>query len=146
MIYDITKTTPPEIPTLGNGLETQRLLLSQTSKDMFQPEHPCFTHLWGRKSRVQSSSTRAANGSNHVVRYGLCVHTGSVLVCTFSSLAAMLAASSTFTVSVNRVFSLVFTASCRSSSAILIACWLLSSASRINSSIVKSIIHSSYKF
>ena len=72
MIYDITKTTPPEIPTLGKGLETQRLLLSQTSKDMFQPEHPCFTHLWGRKSRVQSSSTRAANGSNRAVRYAFC--------------------------------------------------------------------------
>ena len=25
---------------LGKGLETQKLLLSQTSKDMFQPEHP----------------------------------------------------------------------------------------------------------
>ena len=49
MIYDITKTTPPEIPTLGKGLETQRLLLSQTSKDMFQPEHPLLYAPLGSK-------------------------------------------------------------------------------------------------
>ena len=49
MIYDITKTTPPEMPTLGKGLETQRLLLSQTSKDMFQPEHPLLYAPLGSK-------------------------------------------------------------------------------------------------
>ena len=49
MIYDITKTTPPEMPTLGKGLETQKLLLSQTSKDMFQPEHPLLYAPLGSK-------------------------------------------------------------------------------------------------
>ena len=49
MIYDITRTTPPEMPTLGKGLETQKLLLSQTSKDMFQPEHPMLYAPLGAK-------------------------------------------------------------------------------------------------
>ena len=49
MIYDITKPTPPEMPNLGKGLETQRLLLSQTSKDMFQPEHPMLYAPLGAK-------------------------------------------------------------------------------------------------
>ena len=39
-MYDITRPTPPAQPHLGKGLETQRLLLSQTSKDMYEPEHP----------------------------------------------------------------------------------------------------------
>ena len=49
MIYDITNPTPPDMPTLGKGLETQRLLLSQTSKDMFQPEHPMLYAPLGSK-------------------------------------------------------------------------------------------------
>lgn len=49
MIYDITKPTPPKMPPLGKGLETQRLLLSQTSKDMFQPEHPLLYAPLGAK-------------------------------------------------------------------------------------------------
>ena len=49
MIYDITRTTPPEMPTLGKGLETQKLLLSQTSKDMFQPEQPMLYAPLGAK-------------------------------------------------------------------------------------------------
>ena len=49
MIYDITRPMPPEMPTLGRGLETQRLLLSQTSKDMFQPEHPLLYAPLGSK-------------------------------------------------------------------------------------------------
>ena len=49
MIYDITKPTPPEMPVLGKGLETQKLLLLQTSKDMFQPEHPMLYAPLGAK-------------------------------------------------------------------------------------------------
>ena len=37
------------MPTLGKGLETQKLLLSQTSKDMFQPEHPMLYAPLGAK-------------------------------------------------------------------------------------------------
>ncbi len=47
MIYDITKPTPPEMPTLGKGLETQRLLLSQTSKDMHEPLVPMLFPVLG---------------------------------------------------------------------------------------------------
>ena len=49
MIYDITKPLPPEMPPLGKGMETQRLLLSQTSKDMFEPEHPMLYAPLGSK-------------------------------------------------------------------------------------------------
>ena len=49
MIYDITKPMPPEMPPLGKGMETQRLLLSQTSKDMFEPEHPMLYAPLGSK-------------------------------------------------------------------------------------------------
>ena len=37
------------MPKLGKGLETQRLLLSQTSKDIFQPEHPLLNAPLGSK-------------------------------------------------------------------------------------------------
>ena len=47
MIYDITKPTPPEMPNLGKGLETQRLLLSQASKDMYEPLVPMFFPVLG---------------------------------------------------------------------------------------------------
>ena len=40
MSYDINKTTPPELPILGKGLECVRLLLSQASKDMRPPLVP----------------------------------------------------------------------------------------------------------
>ncbi len=49
MIYEITRPTPPEMPNLGKGLEAQKLLLSQTSKDMFQPEHPMLYSPLGAK-------------------------------------------------------------------------------------------------
>ena len=63
MIYDITKPTPPEMLTLGKGLETQRLLLSQTSKDMFQPEHPLLYAPLGAKmsgAEFQRTTTSAS--------------------------------------------------------------------------------------
>ncbi len=37
MKYDITKHSAPKMPTLGNGTECIKLLLSQTSKDMHEP-------------------------------------------------------------------------------------------------------------
>ena len=48
-MYDITKPTPPAQPHLGKGLETQILLLSQTSKDMYEPEHPMLYPAIGSK-------------------------------------------------------------------------------------------------
>ena len=47
MIYDITKPTPPEMPILGKGLETQKLLLSQASKDMHEPLVPMLFPVLG---------------------------------------------------------------------------------------------------
>ena len=56
MNYDITKPTAPAIPTLGNGTECIRLLLSQASKDMYEPLVPMFfpvhgAHLSGAEKR-----------------------------------------------------------------------------------------------
>lgn len=48
-MYDITKPTPPAQPHLGKGLEIQQLLLSQTSKDMYAPEHPMLYPAIGAK-------------------------------------------------------------------------------------------------
>ena len=41
MKYDITKHTAPKMPTLGNGTECIRLLLSQASKDCTTPSFRC---------------------------------------------------------------------------------------------------------
>lgn len=48
-MYDISQPTPPAMPHLGKGLETQHLLLSQTSKDMYEPEHPMLYPPLGSK-------------------------------------------------------------------------------------------------
>lgn len=48
-MYDITKQTAPEMPNLGRGLETFRLLLSQASKDMHAPLLPMLPPLLGTK-------------------------------------------------------------------------------------------------
>ena len=47
MNYDITKPKAPTMPTLGNGTECIRLLLSQASKDMYEPLVPMFFPVLG---------------------------------------------------------------------------------------------------
>ncbi len=47
MNYDITKPQAPKMPTLGNGTECIRLLLSQASKDMYEPLVPMFFPVLG---------------------------------------------------------------------------------------------------
>ena len=47
MKYDITKPKAPKMPTLGNGTECIRLLLSQASKDMYEPLVPMFFPVLG---------------------------------------------------------------------------------------------------
>ena len=42
MKYDVTKPTVPAMPYLGKGTECIRLLLSQASKDMYEPLVPMF--------------------------------------------------------------------------------------------------------
>ena len=47
MNYDITKPQAPKMPSLGNGTEYIRLLLSQASKDMYEPLVPMFFPVLG---------------------------------------------------------------------------------------------------
>ena len=47
MRYDISKATAPAMPTLGKGTECIKLLLSQASKDMFEPLVPMFFPVFG---------------------------------------------------------------------------------------------------
>ena len=47
MNYDITKPQAPKMPTLGNGTECVRLLLSQASKDMYEPLVPMLFPVLG---------------------------------------------------------------------------------------------------
>jgi len=47
MKYDITKPTAPAMPTLGKGTECIKILLSQASKDMYEPLVPMFFPILG---------------------------------------------------------------------------------------------------
>ena len=42
MRYDISNPSAPKMPTLGKGTECIKLLLSQASKDMYEPLVPMF--------------------------------------------------------------------------------------------------------
>ena len=42
-MYDITTNKAPEMPNLGKGTECIKLLLSQASKDVFEPLFPMFS-------------------------------------------------------------------------------------------------------
>lgn len=46
-MYDITKQSAPKLPTLGNGTECIKILLSQTSKDMHAPLVPMLFPILG---------------------------------------------------------------------------------------------------
>ena len=47
MKYDISKTVSPKMPPLGKGTECVKLLLSQVSKDMYEPMIPMFFPILG---------------------------------------------------------------------------------------------------
>ena len=47
MKYDVSKTVSPKMPPLGKGTECIRLLLSQVSKDMYEPLVPMFFPILG---------------------------------------------------------------------------------------------------
>jgi hypothetical protein len=47
MRYDISKSTAPMMPTLGKGTECIKLLLTQASKDMYEPLVPMFFPILG---------------------------------------------------------------------------------------------------
>ncbi len=46
-MYDITKQLLPKMPSLGKGTECIKILLSQASKDMFEPLVPMFFPVLG---------------------------------------------------------------------------------------------------
>ena len=47
MRYDISKHKAPEMPKLGKGTECIKILLSQASKDMYEPLVPMFFPVLG---------------------------------------------------------------------------------------------------
>ena len=47
MRYDISKASVPTLPTLGKGTECIKILLSQASKDMYEPLIPMFFPVLG---------------------------------------------------------------------------------------------------
>ena len=47
MKYDISKPTAPKMPTLGKGTECIKILLSQVSKDMYEPIVPMLFPVLG---------------------------------------------------------------------------------------------------
>lgn len=78
MTYDINKTTPPELPNLGKGLEAIKLLLSQTSKDMHAPFLPMLFPALGAKisnAEFQYPSGQWLELCGQMV--ALCAHSGN---------------------------------------------------------------------
>ena len=49
MTYNITKATAPAMPNLGKGTECIKLLLSQASKDMYEPLVPVLLPVLGAR-------------------------------------------------------------------------------------------------
>ena len=47
MRYDISKKAAPKMPNLGKGTECIKILLSQVSKDMYEPMVPMFFPVLG---------------------------------------------------------------------------------------------------
>ena len=47
MNYNITKPTAPKMPALGKGTECIKILLSQVSKDMYEPLVPMLFPVLG---------------------------------------------------------------------------------------------------
>ena len=47
MRYDVSKATAPAMPNLGKGTEIVKLLLTQASKDMYEPLVPMFFPIFG---------------------------------------------------------------------------------------------------
>ena len=55
MRYDISKHKVPEMPNLGKGTECIKLLLSQDSKDMYEPLVPMFFPSLGFQTKGEKS-------------------------------------------------------------------------------------------
>ena len=67
MKYNISNATAPAMPTLGKGTECIKLLLSQVSKDMFEPLVPMFfpslgAHISGTEFQYPDNSWKEPTG------------------------------------------------------------------------------------
>jgi len=67
MRYDISKSTAPKMPNLGKGTECIKLLLSQASKDMYEPLVPMFfpvlgAHISGAEFQYPDNSWKELTG------------------------------------------------------------------------------------
>ncbi len=57
MKYNISKSKAPEMPNLGKGTECIKLLLSQASKDMYEPLVPMLSLYFARILVLRNFST-----------------------------------------------------------------------------------------
>ena len=66
MKYDFSKPTAPAMPTLGKGTECIKILLSQVSKDMYEPIVPMIFPVLGAHEALLNFSTQTTIGRNFV--------------------------------------------------------------------------------
>ena len=62
MRYDISKQKAPAMPTLGKGTECIKILLSQVSKDNYEPFVPMFFPFLAHTSAAQNFNIRTIVG------------------------------------------------------------------------------------
>ena len=77
MKYEISKATAPAMPNLGKGTEIVKLLLTQASKDMYEPLVPMFfpifgAHIFGAEFQYPDFSWKELTGlmANLVAKSG----------------------------------------------------------------------------
>ena len=71
MKYDITKQTAPQMPTLGNGTECIKILLSQASKDMHEPLVPMLFPVLGAHMSGAEFHDNSHFGGEIVLQWGI---------------------------------------------------------------------------
>ena len=69
MRYDISKATAPAMPDLGKGTEIIKLLLSQTSKYMHEPQVPMLFLPWEPMWVVLNFSILTSVGRDFVAKW-----------------------------------------------------------------------------
>ena len=62
MKYDISRPTAPAMPTLGKGTECIKILLSQVSKDMYEPIVPMIFPVLGAHEALLNFCTQTTFG------------------------------------------------------------------------------------
>ena len=69
MRYDISKRTAPEMPNLGKGTKCIKLLLSEASKDMYNPLITVFSLFIAHTSAMQNFSIPTLFGRKCAVKW-----------------------------------------------------------------------------